>query len=76
MKIYLAYVFTGFFASYIYNCISNIMRGMGNSAVPLIFLGISVTLNIALDLVFVIFLDMAIKGAAIATVISQYVSAL
>lgn len=76
MKIYLAYVFAGFFASYIYNCISNIMRGMGNSAVPLIFLGISVILNIALDLIFVIFLDMAIKGAAIATVISQYVSAL
>jgi len=74
MHTYLAYVFAGFFASYIYNCISNIMRGMGNSAVPLLFLGISVILNIVLDLLFVIKFGTAIKGAAQATVISQYVS--
>lgn len=74
MRLYLVYVFSGFFATYLYNYISNVLRGMGNSAVPLIFLAASVVLNVALDLYFVIGLAMGIKGAAIATVIAQYVS--
>lgn len=74
MHTYLVYVFIGFFAVFLYNYISNILRGMGNSTIPLIFLGISVALNIALDLLFVIPLGMGIMGAALATVISQYVS--
>lgn len=71
-KTYLAFVFIGFFATFIYNFFSNILRGMGNSAVPLIFLGISVMMNIGLDMLFIIPLEMGIAGAAIATVISQY----
>lgn len=74
MHTYLVYVFIGFFAVFLYNYISNILRGMGNSTIPLIFLGISVVLNIGLDLLFVIPLGMGIKGAALATVISQYIS--
>lgn len=74
MHTYLVYVFIGFFAVFLYNYISNILRGMGNSATPLVFLGISVALNIGLDLLFVIPLGMGIMGAALATVISQYVS--
>lgn len=74
MHTYLVYVFTGFFAVFLYNYISNILRGMGNSTLPLIFLGVSVALNVGLDLLFVIPLGMGIMGAALATAIAQYVS--
>lgn len=74
MRTYLVYVFVGFFATYLYNYISNVLRGMGNSGAPLLFLAVSVVLNIVLDLWFVITFDMGIRGAAIATVISQYIS--
>ena len=74
MHAYLVWVFMGFFAVFVYNYISNILRGMGNSTVPLVFLGVSVVLNIGLDLLFVIPLGMGVTGAALATVISQYIS--
>lgn len=48
---------------------------LGNSSVPLIFLAISAVLNIALDLIFVLLFSWGIAGAAWATVIAQYVSA-
>ena len=64
------------FATYIYNYCSNLLRAVGNSVTPLIFLGVSVVLNIILDLYFVIGLGMGIMGAAVATVISQYVAGL
>ena len=76
MHTYLVYVFIGFFAVFLYNYISNLLRGMGNSAVPLVFLGVSVVLNIGLDMLFVIPLHMGIAGAALATVIAQYISGL
>ena len=53
---------------------SNVLRGMGNSSAPLVFLAVAVVLNVGLDLYFVITLDMGIQGAAVATVIAQYVS--
>ena len=74
MRTYLFYVFFGFFATFLYNYFSNVLRSMGNSVIPLIFLGISVVLNVFLDLYFVIGLHMGIKGAAVATVIAQTVS--
>ncbi len=49
---------------------------MGNSIVPLIFLAVSAVLNILLDLLFVIVFKQGVGGAALATVISQYVSAI
>ena len=73
MRIYLFYVFMGFAAVYIYNYVSNVLRGLGNSVVPLTFLAVSVVLNIFLDVLFVAGFSMGIKGAAIATVIAQYV---
>lgn len=51
------------------------MRALGNSSVPLIFLAVSAVLNIALDLLFVAVLPFGIAGAALATVLAQYVSA-
>lgn len=76
MREYLFYVFFGFFATFLYNYISAVLRGMGNSTAPLFFLAVSVVMNIGLDLYFVISLDMGIKGAAVATVISQYAAGL
>lgn len=75
-KKYLVYVFIGFFAVFIYNYIANTLRAIGNSVFPLIFLSVSVILNIFLDLFFVLILKYGIIGEAVATVISQYVSAI
>lgn len=74
IKSYLLWVFIGFFATFLYNYISNLLRAVGNSVLPLVFLAVSVVLNVGLDLYFVISLDMGIVGAAVATVISQYIS--
>ncbi len=59
---------------YGYNVVSAILRGMGDSKHPLIFIAISVTMNVFLDLWFVVVLDMGAGGAAFATVISQATS--
>ena len=71
---YLHYIFIGIIATFLYNYFSNFLRGIGNSIIPLIFLCVSVILNIILDVCFVLGLNMGIKGAAVATVISQYIS--
>lgn len=74
MREYLFWVFGGFFATFFYNYCSNALRAVGNSVTPLIFLGVSVVLNIFLDLFFVAELGLGVAGAAIATVVSQHVS--
>lgn len=75
-KIYLQIIFSGIIFTFIYNFISAILRSIGNSVVPLIFLAISAIINIVLDIIFVVFLHMGVGGAAIATVIAQFVSAI
>jgi len=57
-----------------YNLCAGLLRPIGNSFMPLIFLIMSSGVNIVLDLVFIVAMDMGIKGAAIATVISQGIS--
>lgn len=74
MHTYLFYVFFGFFATFLYNYFSNVLRGIGNSSIPLLFLAISVVLNVALDIYFVVCIDWGIAGAALATVFAQFVS--
>ncbi len=59
---------------YGYNTVSAILRGMGDSRHPFLFIGCAALLNIALDLLFVKGLGMRAFGAALATVISQTVS--
>lgn len=76
MREYLLYIFAGILAVFLYNFLANLLRAVGNSFVPLLFLGMSTILNILLDLLFVLQLNMGVGGAAVATVISQYVSAL
>ncbi len=74
MKDYLICIFIGIFATFLYNYFANLLRAIGNSVVSLAFLAISAVLNIILDLVFVLVFHWGVKGAAVATVISQYVS--
>jgi len=59
---------------YGYNIVSAILRGMGDSKHPFIFISIAAIMNLILDIVFVVFLRMGAGGAALATVISQAVS--
>ena len=72
MKEYLWIVFWGIFASFLYNYFASLLRAVGNSVVPLMFLAVSAVLNIILDLWFVLGLDWGVAGAAAATVFSQY----
>lgn len=58
-----------------FNLFSSIMKAMGNSMMPLVFLMISTIVNIILDYIFIANIGMGIKGAAYATVIAQLVSA-
>lgn len=70
MKDYLLIIFAGIPATFLYNYCANVLRAVGNSVVPLVFLGISSVLNVGLDLFFVISLQMGVQGAALATVIA------
>ena len=74
MRDYLWIIFMGMVATFLYNYFANLLRAVGNSVVPLIFLAFSAVLNIVLDLVFVLVFHWGVKGAAGATVFSQYVS--
>lgn len=74
MREYLIVIFCGITATFFYNYFASLLRAVGNSVVPLIFLAVSALLNIALDLWFVLGLSRGVAGAAEATVIAQYVS--
>lgn len=71
---YIVIIFAGIPTTFLYNVSSAIIRALGDSRTPLIFLIISSLLNIALDLVFILLCNMNVAGAALATVISQLVS--
>ena len=71
---YIVIIFLGIPVTYLYNLLAGIIRALGDSKTPVVFLVISACLNIVLDLVFVIVIQMGIAGAAWATVISQGVS--
>ena len=71
---YSAVCMAGLIFIYGYNIVSAILRGMGDSKHPFIFIGIAAILNVILDILFVIVLDFGPGGAALATVISQAVS--
>ena len=74
MREYLLVIFAGLVATSLYNFFSCLLRSVGNSTVPLVFLAVSALLNIGLDLLFVAVFSFGIAGAAWATVIAQYVS--
>lgn len=74
MREYLIVIFAGIIGIFLYNFFASLLRSLGNSVVPLVFLAISAILNIGLDLLFVAVFHRGVAGAAEATVISQYVS--
>lgn len=74
MRQYLYCIFYGIAATFLYNFFANLLRAVGNSLVPLVFLAASAVLNIALDLLFVLVFRWGVTGAAVATVVAQYVS--
>ncbi len=74
MREYLMVIFAGLVGIFLYNFFASLLRSLGNSAAPLLFLAVSALLNIVLDLWFVAGLHRGVAGAAEATVISQYVS--
>ena len=74
MRSYLWVIFTGLFATFLYNYFASLLRALGNSVAPLMFLALSAMLNIVLDLVFVVVFHWGVEGAAGATVLSQYLS--
>ena len=73
---YIVIIFAGIPTTFLYNVSSAIIRALGDSRTPLIFLIISSLLNIALDLVFILLCNMNVAGAALATIISQGISVL
>ncbi len=72
---YLSIIFFATIGNLVYNMGSGILRGMGDSRWPLLFLIFCSVMNVILDLVFVIFLKMGVSGVAWATLLSQYSSA-
>lgn len=73
---YITVIFLGLPFTMLYNMEASLLRAVGNSVVPLLFLAFSSVLNIILDVWFLGSLHMGIQGAAIATVLAQAVSAL
>lgn len=71
---YIWVIFLGIPVTYLYNMLSGIIRALGDSKTPVIFLLISSVLNIGLDLFFIVVLHTGVAGAAWATVISQGIS--
>lgn len=72
--VYLTIMFIGAAGTMLYNWISSVLRSLGNSLVPLIFLIISSILNVILDIAFVVWIPMGVAGAALATVAAQVFS--
>ncbi len=74
MHTYVWIIFMGLVFVFLYNYFAYLLRAVGNSVVPLCFLGSTALLNIVLDLIFVMVFHLGIDGAAWATVIAQAVS--
>lgn len=71
---YIVVVFAGLGATMLYNLVSSILRALGDSKVPLLFLVLASVINVGLDLLFIVVFKMGVAGAGWATVISQLIS--
>lgn len=74
--LYAVIIFIGTFAQMAYNLLASILRSLGNSRTPLVSIVVASVTNIALDILFVVYFGWGVAGAAVATVISQVLSAL
>lgn len=73
-KTYLLIIYLGLFTQVFYNLIASVLRSIGDSLTPLLFLIGSTILNIALDFICILFLKWGVAGAALATIFSQFVA--
>ena len=73
--LYIQVICGGMFSAIFYNIVAAILRALGDSRTPLIFLIISALLNVLLDIVLIVVFGMGVEGAALATVIAQTLSA-
>lgn len=73
---FIVIILWGIFAAVSFNLLSNVIRALGDSRTPLLFLIVAVIINVVLDLIFIINFGMGVEGAAIATVIAQIASSL
>ncbi|MBS6195018.1 MAG: MATE family efflux transporter [Clostridiales bacterium] len=71
---YLLVITASIIVMFAYNLCAGLLRAIGNSVVPLIFLLFSSVLNVALDILFIAKLGMGVQGAAVATALSQVIS--
>ncbi len=74
MQEYVRIIFCGLIFVFLYNYFAFFLRSVGNSVVPLCFLGISTVINVMLDVLFVMGLKQGVGGAAFATVLAQIIS--
>ena len=73
---YMRIIFCGLVFTFVYNCLASILRAIGDSTGPLVFLVISAVLNVGGDLLMVVWLKMGSDGAALSTVLCEGVSCL
>ena len=71
---YIFIIFLGIPAAFLYNILAGILRSLGDSKTPVVFLALSSCLNIALDIITIRLFGMGVEGTALATVISQAAS--
>lgn len=71
---YITIIFAGMTFAMLYNLFSGILRAIGDTIMPLFFLGFSIIANVGLDIVFIKYFNMGVEGTALATVISQLIS--
>lgn len=71
---YIVIIFLGIPATYLYNLVSGVIRSLGDSKTPVLFVTLASVINIALDLILIVGAGMGVAGAALATVISQLIS--
>ncbi len=72
--VYILTLFIAIPVTFLYNILAGIIRAVGDSKTPLIFLIISTFINVGLDYLFIATFNMGVFGAALATVISQFIS--
>ena len=74
--VYIVIIFLGIPTTFLYNVTAAIIRSLGDSRSPVVFLAIASGINIVLDIVFIVAFHMRVEGPALATVISQGISGL
>ncbi len=75
-RLYLGVLFAGILITFAFNMLAGMLRALGDSRTPLVFLVISSIINIVLDIAFILVFHTGVEGAAYATLIAQAVSAL